>query len=321
MNEDRIYQLLRLEQSAKLDDEERTELTDLRSGLSADVKAIEGVLAASADVISFSDDQIDESWNDVITRLESSSEAVIPMTKKRSRRSLLTLMGLAASLLIVASVYFLLPAADQLFATEQEIQSFDLVDGSYIAANKASKIVVDRNFNDESRNLNVSGEVYIEAEKASIPMLITSEQFTIRVLGTRFNVLDYPTGNISSVSLHEGSIQLTLPNGTELTMQAGEHICWNKASKSIVKSTIKSLKPAWVDGGVDFENVLFEEVFERLERNHGISFSGKDLLDELHFNYSAPNENLEDIIAQIQLATGTTIKKSDQNSYTIAPKG
>ncbi len=319
MNEERLYELLLKELKSELTDAERVELKKYRNTQAQDVKAIEDILQHTTDLSYPSTSEISEGWNSLERQISQLSE-------KQPERSISTFkrrrwMAIAASLLILCLAYFTLrPSTDSFYADSNMITE-ELNDGSKLVLNAHSTTDVEPDYNNETRTLNITGEAYIEAIESPAPMIVHSEQLLIRVVGTRFNVMDYIDDPIASVTLYEGQIDLTLPNGKNIHMQAGDHLCWNKVKKTMSPSTISTNEPGWVNGRIVFDNTLFSEVFTRLERMFQIQIEDQDVLTGLHYTDSGDDtQQLASILSQIEKATGTTFQKVDPQRYRLSRK-
>ena len=319
MNEDRIYQLLMQEESATINSADSDELKAYRATHPEDVQAIEQILQLSSTLAYSTDQETEASWHTFKNQLDL--EVKQPTIKKlQPKRSPIRWLTVAASLIVLAGFFYFLPSKTTQFVTSADKGAFELTDGSTITANADSKIDLAKGYNQESRNLNIIGETYIEAESSDVAMKVMSNDFRIEVLGTRFNVMDFVDDDISTVTLYEGTIKLGLPNGQAIDMKAGDHLCWNKRKKEAKQSIVSDKKPAWLDGRVSFENTLLDEVFTRLERNHSITFEGKELIGDFHFNYRSEHADLDHILGEIETASGTTIEKNGK-IFTISSKG
>jgi ferric-dicitrate binding protein FerR (iron transport regulator) len=319
MNNETIYNLLILESKAELSPEERTELDSYRKTNGQEVASVEQIIRLSSDLVFLSDEDVNDSWRKFESSIKSETATVEPMPSPRRRMSRI-LLGLAASVLFVAVAYVFLQPKQHVFAAKTNQVEQTLSDGSQLLIGPASSVALNSTFGESSRELDVSGEIYIEAAKNAVPMNVRSDQFNIQVLGTRFNVMDFADDEISTVTLYEGRIKLTVSNGELYSLAAGDHICYDKSSRKVSRSTVSSERPSWLEGKLTFENSLFSEVFTKIERTYNVGFSGKDLLQDLHFTDQVGDQDLAALLTRIETATGHDIKSKGNASYQITAK-
>ena len=83
-----------------------------------------------------------------------------------------------------------------------------LADGSRIWLNSESSLRYPVKFGLHRREIFLSGEIYLEVvPDTQRPFIVHTANRTIKVLGTRFNVRNYPTDSLWSTTLVEGKIQ------------------------------------------------------------------------------------------------------------------
>jgi transmembrane sensor len=96
-----------------------------------------------------------------------------------------------------------------------EKKVFILPDGSKVILNAASELTLASDFGKMERSVMLTGEAFFEVtHNKSIPFLVKTDHFQIKVLGTKFNVKAYPREQ-NEATLIQGSIELQLNNGTK----------------------------------------------------------------------------------------------------------
>ena len=117
------------------------------------------------------------------------------------------------------------------------------------------------------REIFLSGEIYLEVvPDTQRPFIVHTANRTIKVLGTRFNVRNYPTDSLWSTTLVEGKIQIG-HNDTTYILKPGEQYT---ASRQEGRPQISSVNPAlytsWISGKIIFHNERLEEIIRQLQR-------------------------------------------------------
>lgn len=127
-----------------------------------------------------------------------------------------------------------------------------LSDGTRVWLNAASSLRYPASFKGDERVVELKGEGYFEvARNAAKPFIVKTNDMSIRVLGTHFNVLAYDD-EINSTTLLEGSIQV-LGNNTSTIVKPGQQVQLNKADNSL-----KTVNDADLDEAVAWKNGYFQ---------------------------------------------------------------
>lgn len=144
-----------------------------------------------------------------------------------------------------------------------------LADGSKIWINSGSVLRFPSRFEADDRTIEAEGEIYIEVVKSGKPFHVKTANFTVNVLGTKFNLSAYGDEQAQSVVLVEGSvmvdtkeeenIQLT-PNH-KLTLQPDKH----EINEVDVLDYI-----SWKDGVLIFKGETMENILMRLSRYYNV---------------------------------------------------
>lgn len=176
-----------------------------------------------------------------------------------------------------------------------------LPDGTKVWLNAESSLKYPIRFNGNRRDIEISGELYLEVAKDK-SKLFTVETFgqRIEVLGTSFNIRSY--GSKVLTTLIEGSIALTNQRSKErLSLVPGQ-----QATVFNGKTTIENVDPldfiAWKDGVILNKDATLFEICTELERWYGVKFifpAGFNN-DELAFNSINRNEMLSSVLAAIK---------------------
>ena len=152
-----------------------------------------------------------------------------------------------------------------LFESLGEVKTFTLPDGSTVCLSPSSEIVFQKAFDDTIRQISLKGEAWFDVVHLSDkPFIVKSSNLTTRVLGTRFNVNDYPEDKQATAYLQTGIIEVSTTACPErLVLHPGEYFVYDKATHQIHVST---RKPPYLY----FRNATLEEIRNSLERRFNI---------------------------------------------------
>ncbi|HSK13964.1 MAG TPA: FecR domain-containing protein [Phnomibacter sp.] len=206
-----------------------------------------------------------------------------------------------------------------------------LKDGTKVWLNADSKISYANAFDNDTREVHLSGEAYFEViSNPSRPFIIHSNKLTIRVTGTTFNVRDYPEEDKAETSLLEGKVEVSTkiepdkvyhlkPNekivlkgylkNAELAVNKDKRLL-EKVSPAVethilplkIDPTEKILiETAWVNDQLAFADESFREVADKMEKwfNVKIVFQS-EALEHLRFTGKFENETLADALLALQ---------------------
>lgn len=153
-----------------------------------------------------------------------------------------------------------------------------LPDGSKVCLNSASSLTFPTYFTGKTRDVTITGEAYFEVSKnRDMPFVVKSNQTTIEVLGTHFNVMAYNDEAEMKTTLLEGSVKIN--NGTETGfLKPGQQAVLNKAGKMKVLSDVDVDEvTAWKDGIFQFNGIGIDAIMRQAARWYDvdISYAGK----------------------------------------------
>jgi transmembrane sensor len=194
-------------------------------------------------------------------------------TGRHAYRWILPASGIAASLLIVWSLFYKAgtgghpapkePVAKNTVSTHRGSKSnVQLPDGTMAWLNADSKLTYDENFRGDFREVSLEGEAFFDVVKDKTrPFIIHTKTIDIRVLGTAFNVRAYATEKNTETALFRGSVEVTLHNNPEkkIVLKPNEKLMVN--NKSLAFATGRDgqeEKQAGTDVNITLSKVHFQ---------------------------------------------------------------
>jgi len=196
----------------------------------------------------------------------------------------------------------------------------DLPDGTRAWLNAASSLKFPTTFNGSERRVELMGEVYFEvAVNKHQPFKVVSQDQTIEVLGTHFNVNSYPNEMVTTTTLFEGSVKVSASTRTAV-IQPGEESVFNRNTQQIKiqKANLEEVK-AWRMGYFQFQNEAISSIMRKLSRWYNMEvFYTKDFVDQ-RFNGSVSRfEDAEKVLKMLEY-TGTVHFKREGRRITVMP--
>jgi ferric-dicitrate binding protein FerR (iron transport regulator) len=205
-----------------------------------------------------------------------------------------------------------------------------LPDGSTVWLNAGSKLVYGKDFGVEIREVHLTGEAFFDIVKnPEKPFVVHAGSIDIRVLGTAFNVRNYPDDKTTETSLLRGSVEITTQKrpGEKWMLKPNEKLVLLKDQAApspdralpkkyserlplVVKKELTyqpgdsiAVEMAWVRNKLTFEDESFEEVAKKLERWYDIEIEFRDLVKkDLVLHNTFQNETLEEVMAALEFS-------------------
>ena len=186
-------------------------------------------------------------------------------------------------------------------------KKFDVVlsDGTHVYLNCGSSLRYPIAFiRGASRKVFLKGEAYFDvAEDKKRPFVVNANEIDIQVLGTKFNVSNYPEdANINTV-LVEGAVELLRTSKGNASLESvilepGHKAEWHKKSNEVSLSSVDtSLYIAWMKGKLVFRNTSFRQIREALQRHYNVVIHNKNIkLEEQLYDATFDIETIDQVL-------------------------
>ena len=217
--------------------------------------------------------------------------------KTRNRKRLLRwTSGVAALLLISFGVIWLLAGKESFSTLVGEGKGIDLPDGSTVQLNAVSSIHFKQRRWSNQRTLKLEGEGFFDVKKG-VPFSVVTENGTIEVLGTRFNVFARPEKFV--VHCFEGQVRL-LKNNQKIDLKPGEYGRWENEQWE-KENFSNTSRPNWMDGEQKYVDEPLELVLQEMERQYGVLFPKNGIPPQKKYSGPMP---LKDLDAALEIICG-----------------
>jgi len=181
-----------------------------------------------------------------------------------------------------------------------------LSDGTFVHLNSGTTLKYPVKFiAGENRQVFLYGEAFFDVAKdKKHPFIVNADELNVRVLGTHFNVSNYPEDNITDVVLVEGSVGMYKSNqefdtAKNTVLKPGFKGSFNKENAKIsTKAVITDIYTSWINGGLTFRNMTFKNIITKLERRYNVTIINKnEKLANEKFNASFKEESIENVMS------------------------
>lgn len=267
-------------------------------------------------------------WNAILLNCDSLPEERDPVQKKRF--NIWAIAAVAASVALLFSVLYPYFSSGKQESTWHTIwvppgqrAQITLDDGSKVWLNSKSTLVYPASFSKGERIVKLDGEGFFEVEKSEdIPFIVKTKKYNIRVLGTKFNVLNYENNNLFETSLLSGSVEIsrTGSNKQMVILKPDQKVSDRGGTLHLGKiSNFDHFR--WKEGLICLDDERFEDLIKKFSLyfdieiyiknpklldyrctgkfrlNDGVDYALKVLQKEMNFTYIRKKE-LNEIIIQ-----------------------
>lgn len=143
-----------------------------------------------------------------------------------------------------------------------------LSDGTKVYMNSMSSLEYPVAFSPEERRVKLTGQAYFEVAKDSRrPFVVDTEEYSVNVLGTSFDVKAYADEKGLRTTLASGLVSVSRPGEADRLIQPGEQLLFDKQQQSFtLKHVDPDLYTNWIHDKFCFKDNTLEEIFTELQR-------------------------------------------------------
>lgn len=255
---------------------------------------------------------LENQFNATIAKIEEKST----QNKKTNRRNLLRVAStIAAACLLSFVVYLTISTSKKAHtpnyvtasvSSKDSIRKIILPDKSEVWLNTNSNIKYLPKFSKNERRVILDGEAYFNvAKNQNKPFRVETSAFTVRVLGTKFNVASYHTNEITETALYCGKIVIENRQTKEiLLLNPGQKVQFSKKNKQFFVSNFnRQERNTWRNTYITFKNASLEEIIRKLRYiyNRQIEINANRKNDTMTYTGSVARENrVEDVLRNLQ---------------------
>jgi ferric-dicitrate binding protein FerR (iron transport regulator) len=282
------------------------------------------------------------------------------LDQKANPRKLLNwkIFAIAASILLICSfgIYlynFKQPAVSDVKVSElTEIKvpkgvtrKIVLPDGTKITINMGSSLKFEPGFGKTSRTVHLNGEAYFDIAKNPIPFIVNTDHYTIRDIGTIFNVkaysddLSFETMVIEGEVEIEGKLKIDSDKPQKISVKKQQIFKLNYAPSEagtiqkeqdfsdIVEVKVQKISSAqaevytsWTEDLLVFEGKTFQEIIKIMERRYDVEIIIKDWKLR-NYEYTGSFKNINEVEKALKILKETTDINYEKNGRIITIRG
>jgi ferric-dicitrate binding protein FerR (iron transport regulator) len=248
------------------------------------------------------------------SELSQSLNTIQPVSYKKWVR--IGLQYAAVAILLFATGFFLhdviikeQPQFNTIETASGQQSTLILNDGTKVTLNENSKLIYPTDFNGGSRSVSLRGEAYFEVKhNERRPFLVNVGNYTVKDLGTKFDVEAYPDQIYSYTSLKKGKVQIidnAKGNKILSELKPGTQLGYNRRTGAYaVKPVDIDAIADWLRSQIVMKHETLTTVADMLSSKYGYNIEVKNSkIDDLTYNITIENESLEEILSDIHFIT------------------
>lgn len=192
---------------------------------------------------------------------------------------------------------------------------YTLPDGSLVWLNSSSRLSFDAS---SPRNVTIEGEAFFDVAKNGEPFVVNTDEFSVKVLGTRFNVRNSDIFGADEVSLLSGKVELSA-GGQSILLQPGEKaFCRNGRLEK--EECDVTLDASWTGSELVFENTSLAEILASMEHWYNVNVQiAAGVNTASRYSFKIRNESLEEATGIVGRLSRCKFKQLD-NTHIIITK-
>lgn len=206
-------------------------------------------------------------------------------------------------------------------AGQQELVT--LADGTKVWLNENSHLDYPKHFVGKTRAIQLHGEAFLEVTKnPAQPFQITTDQTTVTVLGTAFNVRAYPGEATTEVTVAEGKVRVAQKEAADnaVILEKTERTVFHHQTGQLEKLATSSPNVfAWKSQKLSFKNTPLNEVFKTLEQHYKITINNKSTsLKNCLFTMPPQQISVDRFLENLKAIYKIDLHTSDSKHYIIS---
>jgi transmembrane sensor len=201
-----------------------------------------------------------------------------------------------------------------------------LEDGSAIHLNGASQVQLEKDFNDDTREVFLTGEAFFKvSHNPDRPFIVHTETIHTKVLGTAFNVRAYRDDTDVHVTVESGKVGVGLGKQELSTLMRGQDLLYDKKQLQwkVHTGVNIDLYTGWRNDLLLFEDATLETIIHSMERHYGIETTHWENAAVKNCRYTVHLEqrDLEQALRILEMTTNLVMKLEHKNALTISGDG
>lgn len=196
----------------------------------------------------------------------------------------------------------------------------NLPDGTKVWLNAASSLIYPIAFADRERKVELKGEAYFEVSPdKEKPFRVVTDQQTVSVLGTHFNISAYADDGFVKTTLLEGKVKVQLKDlDVSAVLSPGEQSVLKERTFNVQKVDVEEAI-AWKNNTFLFQNEELGDIMREISRWYDVEVVCPPDMAKVTFSGSGSRDKSIKQALRIMQLTGTVHFKFEGRRITVMP--
>jgi len=197
-----------------------------------------------------------------------------------------------------------------------------LPDGTEVWLHSNTTLSYNSNFRSNTREVTMSGEAYFSVtHDVNKPFIVHSNEASVTVHGTKFNVNAYESSQNILVSLYEGSVSMKAANN-DVMLKPGQEGHYDKLYNTLdVNVGDVEFAKSWTNDKLRFQNKNLRYVCRYLSKWYATDISiDTSIADNQSYSFTLSDESLEDVVRILSRINSFDYRFDENNKLVIKPK-
>ena len=226
------------------------------------------------------DFDMEKAWEDLNTQKNSIETKVVKLNPFKKYVSI----AAAIALIFTATYLYYGTLTENISTQYAERAEIVLPDASEVQLNADSQITYSKKDWDNKRNITLNGEAFFKVAKGK-RFTVTTENGTVTVLGTQFNVENRK--DYFEVACYEGLVSVVY-NKNEVKLPAGNSlVVLNGEVQALEIPNIK--EPSWIGNESNFKSIPLQYVLDEFQRQFNLEVTTQNIDTDQLFTGSFSN--------------------------------
>jgi len=255
--------------------------------------------------------QTDKEWRRFVARITSEGKRRINLLKlyqKVAAVLLIPLMGLGL-------FYYYSTNNDEAGYKDRDLvvvtpagqkSRLILPDSTLVWLNSGTKLSYSSFGANGIRKVHLEGEGYFEVKKDSEhPFIVSTKDYDVKVLGTKFNVRSYAGDGMTETMLEEGKVAISFSDGRRYELTPGQMAMGGNKGKLKIENVKAGNVVCWKNNVLRFNNTPVKEMIPMLETWYGVKIRVDNMnkVGNKRFTMTIKTESLKESLQLMKFVT------------------
>lgn len=257
--------------------------------------------------------EVEEEWERLFQVIEEKPE-------KRATFSIYKIAATITLIIVGAVITYTWFQGLETTIVADNIREEILSDGSIVTLNSDASLTYSKKFNQDTREVDLTGEAYFEVESnKDKPFIIHTGSIDITVIGTSFNVRALENSETSEVVVNTGKVKLSSETKSVLLVAGEKGTVIKKSGKLFKTQNNNPNFQAWKTKNFEFRDTPLQEVIDLLNEVYDKSlYIEKNQSNECLITVSFQNQSFEPILKVLKSTLDLTIEETSKGLSIIS---